>query len=291
MAFHPVALTRLMLVARRAPLTRTPADAGLEYEDIAFPAADGVPLRGWFVPRGGEGPGPVVIFVHGWLWNRLGNVGGQVPVPDRDVDFLPAVRALHDAGFGVLLFDVRHHGESARPRAPMTYGPLEASDFVGAVRYARSRPDVDGERIGAIGTSMGGNIVIYGTPDCQPVKAVLAIQPTRLAIFNTNFARTELGRFGPAMLRPFDLLYRLLRVPPLDKHDPAVPAARLNGTLVKYVQGTGDPWGTTEMVEAFAAVTPNTLGVERYPSEGRYEGYRYISERVDDVIGFFRQNL
>ena len=291
MAFHPVALTRLMLIGRRAPLTRTPADAGLEYEDITFPAADGLQLRGWFVPHAGDGPGPVVIFVHGWLWNRLGNVGGQVPVPDRDVDFLPAVRALHDAGFGVLLFDVRHHGESDRPRAPMTYGPLEASDFVGAVRYARSRPDVDGERIGAIGTSMGGNIVIYGTPDCQPVKAVLAIQPTRLAIFNTNFARTELGRFGPAMLRPFDLLYRLLRVPPLDKHDPAVPAARLNGTLVKYVQGTGDPWGTTEMVEAFAAVTPHTLGVERFPSEGRYEGYRYISERVDDVTGFFRENL
>ena len=291
MAFHPIALTRLMLVGRRAPLTRTPADAGLEYEDIAFPAADGLQLRGWFVPRGDVEPGPVVIFVHGWLWNRLGNVAGQVPVPDRDVDFLPAVRALHDAGFGVLLFDVRHHGESAAGRKPLTYGPLEARDFVGAVRYARSRPDVDGERIGAIGTSMGGNIVIYGTPDCQPVKALLAIQPTRLAIFNTNFARTELGRFGPAMLRPFDLRYRVLRVPPPDKHDPAVPAARLNGTLVKYVQGTGDPWGTTEMVEAFAAVTPNTLGVERFPSEGRYEGYRYISERVDDVTGFFRENL
>lgn len=291
MGFHPVALTRLMLVARRAPLTRTPADAGLEYEDIAFPAADGVQLRGWFVPRGGDEPGPVVIFVHGWLWNRLGNVGGQVPVPDRDVDFLPAVRALHDAGFSVLLFDVRHHGESARSRAPLTYGPLEARDFVGAVRYARSRSDVDGERIGAIGTSMGGNIVLYGTPDCQPVKAVLAIQPTRLHLFNTNFARTELGRFGPAMLKPVDVLYRLLRVPPPSRHDPAVPAARLNGTLVKYVQGTGDPWGTYEMVAAMAAVTPHTLGVERYPSEGRYEGYRYISERVDDVIGFFRENL
>ena len=292
MAFHPVALTRLMLIGRRAPLTRTPADAGLEYEDIAFPAADGLQLRGWFVPRGGgDGPGPVVIFVHGWLWNRLGNVGGQVPVPDRDVDFLPAVRALHDAGFGVLLFDVRHHGESGRPRAPMTYGPLEARDFVGAVRYARSRPDVDGERIGAIGTSMGGNIVIYGTPDCQPVKAVLAIQPTRLAIFNTNFARTELGRFGPAMLRPFDLLYRLLRVPPLDKHDPAVPAARLNGTLVKYVQGTGDPWGTMEDVEAMAAATPNALPVVRFPSAGRYEGYNYVSKAVDDVAGFFKEHL
>jgi hypothetical protein len=29
----------------------------------------------------------------------------------------------------------------------------------------------------------------------------------------------------------------------------------------------------------------------RFPSAGRYEGYRYISERVDDVVGFFRENL
>ena len=68
----------------------------------------------------------------------------------------------------MLLFDVRHHGESARGRKPLSYGPIEARDYIGAVNYLRSRPDVDGERIGAIGTSMGGNIVIYGTPSAGP---------------------------------------------------------------------------------------------------------------------------
>lgn len=294
MGFHPIALTRLMLKARRAPLDRTPADAGLAFESVAFQAADGITLRGWFIPRDAENeapPAPVVIFVHGWLWNRLGNVGGQVPVPDKSVDFLPATRALHEAGFHVLLFDVRHHGESDAGPKPLTYGPLEAKDFVGAVRYVRARPDVDGERIGAIGCSMGGNIVIYGTPECQPVKAVLAIQPTRLHVFNDNFARTEMGPLGPTLLKPVGLLYRVLRTPPPSLHDPAIPAARLGDTLVKYVQGTGDPWGPMEVIEEFAAATPNTLGVEAFPSAGRYEGYRYVSERVDDVTGFFRDNL
>ena len=50
------------------------------------------------------------MFVHGWLWNRLGNVAGQVPVPDKDVDFLPAAEALHAAGYHVLLFDLSNHG-------------------------------------------------------------------------------------------------------------------------------------------------------------------------------------
>ena len=61
---------------------------------------------------------------------------------------------------------------------------------------------------------------------------------------------------------------------------------------MQYVQGTGDPWGTMEVVEEFAAATPKALGpVVQFPSAGRYEGYRYVSERVDDVVGFFREYL
>jgi dienelactone hydrolase len=290
-ATKPMVLTKLMLVARRTPRQQTPTDAGLDYESVTFQATDGVKLSGWFIPREGEGPGPVVAFVHGWLWNRLGNISGRVPFTDRDVEFLPAAKALHDAGFHVLLFDLRRHGESEAGKGPLTYGPREARDFIGAVNYLRSRPDVDGERIGAIGTSMGGNIVLYGTPECQPIKAVLAIQPTRLTVFNTNFARTELGPMGPTLMKPVELIYRVMRAPLPSKHDPGIPARQLDGTLVQYVQGTGDPWGTMEVIEEFAAATPNALPVVRFPSAGRYEGYRYISERVDDVVGFFREHL
>jgi hypothetical protein len=292
-ATKPMVLTKLMLVARRTPLGgRTPRDAGLEYEDVAFAATDGVGLKGWFIPKAGDGgPGPVVAFVHGWCWNRLGNVEGQVPFEDHSVDFLPATKALHDAGFHVLLFDIRRHGESEAGKGPLTYGPREARDFIGAVKYLRSRPDVDGERIGVVGTSMGGNIAIYGTPECQPIKAILAVQPTRLTVFNTNFARTELGPLGPTMIKPVELLYRLMRAPLPSEHDPGIPARQLDGTVVQYVQGTGDPWGTMEIIEGFSAVTPKSLGVVKFPSAGRYQGYRYVSERVDDVVGFFREHV
>jgi uncharacterized protein len=290
-ATKPMVLTKLMLVGARTPRRQTPTDAGLEYESLTFPATDGVKLSGWFIPREGEGPGPAIVFVHGWCWNRLGNVAGRVPFTDRDVDFLPATKALHDAGYHVLLFDLRHHGESGRGRAPLTYGPRETRDYIGAVNYLRSRPDVDDERIGAVGTSMGGNTIIYGTPQCQPVKALLAVQPTKLHTFNTNFARDELGPLGPASLAPIDWMYGLLRLPRPTKHDPGVAAPLLGDTVVQYVQGTGDPWGTMEIIEEFAAKTPNALPVVRFPSAGRYEGYRYVSERTDDVVGFFREHV
>jgi uncharacterized protein len=285
----------MMLEAARNPVLRTPASVGLEFESVTFEAADGVDLRGWFIPaKPAENQKsmrrPVVVWVHGWMWNRIGNVAGNVPFVDRDVDFLPPTRALHDAGLHVLLFDVSNHGESGS-RIPATYGPWEARDYVGAINYLRTRPDVDGNRIGVIGTSAGANIALYGTPLCQPIKAILAIQPNIQRNFNRNFARRELGPLGPALAKSTDLLYLLIGAPLPSRHDPVIPARQLGNTLVRYVQGTGDPWGTMEDVEAMQAATPNTLPVVRFPSAGRYEGYHYISERVSDVVDFFTANL
>jgi pimeloyl-ACP methyl ester carboxylesterase len=285
-----LALTKLMIWGRRAALDRTPADVGLAYEDVAFLATDVRSIRGWFVPREDPEPGPAVVFVHGWLWNRLGNAAGHVPFEDKDVDFLPATRALHDAGYHVLLIDLRNHGES-QADPPITYGPYESRDYAGAVEYLRRRPDVDDARIGALGCSMGANTAIYGTPSCQPVKALLAVQPAVLPHFNANFAREMFGPLGPSMLKPVDVLYRAWRRPMPKRHNPAVPARHLGATVVQYVQGTGDPWGTMEDVEAMAAATPGALPVVRFPSAGRYEGYRYVNEAVDDVAGFFKQHL
>src|SRR4051812_50173569 len=89
----PMVLTKLMLVGRRAPLLTTPASAGLEYEDARFKAADGLDLRGWFLPSGSEDRGPAVVFVHGWLWDRLRNQGGPNPVARKGGGFPPPGRA------------------------------------------------------------------------------------------------------------------------------------------------------------------------------------------------------
>jgi pimeloyl-ACP methyl ester carboxylesterase len=287
---NPLALTKLMIWGQRAPLDRSPADVGLGYESVAFLARDGLTVRGWFVPNGDSAPGPAVVFVHGWLWNRLGNPAGRVPFEDKDVDFLPATRALHDAGYHVLLIDLRNHGESAA-NPPITYGPYEARDFAGALDYLRRRPDVDPARIGALGCSMGANTILYGTPTAQPVKAILAVQPAILPRFNANFARDMFGPAGPAMVRPVNVLYRVLRRPMPKRHNPAIPARHLGDTIVRYVQGTGDPWGSLADVQEIASATPNALPIVEFESAGRYEGYRYVNEAVDDVAGFFKAHL
>src|SRR5262245_30468820 len=100
-------LTQLMILGRRRPPWRTPSEAGLPFEDVAFAASDGVTLRGWFIRRVGDDgrPAPAVVFIHGWPWCRSGNLAGTTLIPDRTVDFLGPARALHQAGMHVLLFD------------------------------------------------------------------------------------------------------------------------------------------------------------------------------------------
>jgi dienelactone hydrolase len=286
-------LTKLMLLSRREPVSRTPAEVGLDFEPVAFPASDGVGIKGWFVPAEGEGPKPAIVFVHGWMWNRLGNVAGKAPIDDRDVDFLPATKALHDAGYSVLMYDVRRHGESQKGKGLVSFGPLEKNDFIGAVSYLRTRADVDGERIGSIGISMGGTIALYGAPECSPpLKAILAVQPAKVTTFNNNFALDQFGIFGPVIVAPIELIYRATRTPPPSVQDPGEPAKRLDGTVVKYVQGTGDRWGTMVDVLRFAEGTPTLDGpVVHYPSSGRYDGYRYVSAETEEIVDFFKRRL
>ena len=38
----------------RSPILHWPSEQGLDYQDITFPAADGVPLEGWFIPAAGS---------------------------------------------------------------------------------------------------------------------------------------------------------------------------------------------------------------------------------------------
>lgn len=43
-------LSRRMTDRHRPDEKRSPAEYGLEFEEVAFPSTDGAPLRGWWVP-------------------------------------------------------------------------------------------------------------------------------------------------------------------------------------------------------------------------------------------------
>ena len=114
----------------------TPASFKLAFEDIAFQASDGVPLKGWWVPA--PGARGTVVLVHGLNRSRI--------------EMVKKVPFLHGAGWNALLFDLRHHGASGgKPPASAT---RERLDVQAARPYARAR----GRRGPVVywGVSLGG---------------------------------------------------------------------------------------------------------------------------------------
>ncbi|GAB4206036.1 MAG: alpha/beta hydrolase [Roseiflexaceae bacterium] len=285
-------VTRLLISSVRQPLWRSPSALGMPTEAVTFPASDGVMLRGWLIRRANDDgqPAPAVVFVHGWPWNRQGNRAEATLLPDKTVDLLDPAQALHQAGFHVLLFDLRNHGASDSA-PPVSFGVYEANDLVGAVELLRSRPEVDGERIGVLGFSMGANTALFGIPRCQPIRAAVAVQPVRARTFGMRFARSFLGPLGPALTRLALPLHEAFGAPPLDEIDPTAAASQLGNTAVLYIQGSGDPWGTLEDVEAMAAATPNARPVVVAPGDNRYDGYLYINQHRDVMVRFFQEHL
>src|SRR5688572_3072899 len=114
-------------------------ETGLDYEDVAFAARDGVRLKGWMIPAADArgDPRASIILVHGWLWNRLGNQQSN-PINDfpggKRVMLMPLAAELARAGYNVLMFDLRNFGESER-RGVYTGGWLESRDLLGALDY------------------------------------------------------------------------------------------------------------------------------------------------------------
>ncbi len=122
-------------------MAETPAQWGLQYEDLRFPASDGMSLHGWFVP----GAGDVT-----WLWFH-GN-GGNVSHRLEDLTLLSS-----RLGVNIFLFDYRGYGLSdGRPSERGTY-----RDAVGALDYLVSRQDVDPGKIVYFGRSLGAAVAVW----------------------------------------------------------------------------------------------------------------------------------
>ena len=75
-------------------------------------------------------------------------------------------------GYGVLLFDRRGEGESEGE--PNSWGWGGEADIKAAIAYLQHRPDVDPDRIGGIGLSVGGEMMIEAAAETDELAAVVS---------------------------------------------------------------------------------------------------------------------
>jgi uncharacterized protein len=110
---------------------------GVPHEDVKFSTSDGLELEGWYIPSR--------------------NGAAVIAVPGRKGPQSKA-RMLARHGYGVLLFDRR--GEGASDGDPHAFGWGGAKDIDAAIAFLQRRPDVEPGRIGGIGLSVGGELML-----------------------------------------------------------------------------------------------------------------------------------
>lgn len=128
---------------------------GDQVELVQIPAADGETLAGWYAPPV-NASGAVILVLHGSRSDRTAS--------------LAHARILYDAGYGVLVYDQRASGESTGNR--QSIGLYDQHDLTPIINWLVARPEVDENRIGGVGLSLGAHILVMAAPHEGRLKAI-----------------------------------------------------------------------------------------------------------------------
>jgi uncharacterized protein len=125
---------------------------GRAHEDVTLKTSDGLRLQGWYVPS--RNRAAVLVF------------------PGRSGNKQHHARNLIGHGYGVLLVDNRGQGESEGD--PNAFGWDDETDVNAALDFLRDRTDVDANRIGGLGLSVGGETLLETAAHTDRLRAVIS---------------------------------------------------------------------------------------------------------------------
>ena len=228
-------------------------------------------VLGWLA-HGTRGRG-VVLLVHSLRSNR--------------VEMLSRARFLGRQGYSVLLIDLRAHGET--PGERITFGAREAEDVEAAVAWLRNT--FPGERIGAIGVSLGAAAVVLAKNPLRLDAVVLeSLHPTIEEAVD-NRLRLHLGNFGPVFspLLLWQLSFRLDING--DELNPIDRIGNLDSPLL-LISGTDDRHTTVAETERLfdAARQPKELWI--VPGGGHFNMHTYAGREYENrVLDFLDRYL
>ena len=198
----------------------TPTNLGVTYEDVVLTSQDGVKLAGWYIPSRNKA---AVILLHGHSGNRLG--------------VIHQAEALLQAGYGILMYDLRAHGSSGGKR--FARGQSGVDDLLAAVAYLSKRPDVQPGGIGVMGISVGGLFALQAAAQTVAIRAVAGEGISPAALADVPEPTSWLRRYGYWQQQLYmRFILRLARQKPLASN--AAAATRLGGRpLLLIATGEG----------------------------------------------------
>lgn len=180
----PYVLAALQVHRYKVPNLITPEDQlQRTYEDVSFQTADGLTIRGWFIPSRQSSSPRTLLICHGVGANRSNFLSFELVA-----DALQA---------HVLMFDFRGHGDS--DGHTVSFGHREQLDVQSAVDYLRThRPGQCRELIG-LGISLGSSALVRAAVETEPPFDALIIDSGFTAAVDMT---DGVLRIFPPLVRP-----------------------------------------------------------------------------------------
>ena len=283
----------LMVKPGKAPVFETPEKYGLEYEDVTFKAIDGVTLSGWLVKGGTD---KVIIQSHfGVQCSRCGYTQEgkgmfKNALWTSDIHFLDQAKYLVGAGYSVLMYDMRNHGNSEY-KGWVSWGLEERLDVTAAMKYISEHPDYKQAGIGLLSICMGQGASTFAfglekeMKKFENLKTMISVQPLTYDYFVKAFGLPEFlikaGNKYNRQKRGVDL-----------SGDSFLPYVKDISVPTLVIQNRNDPMTDMNMVQQFY----NDLRVEKDIlwldlEKKRGAAYSWLGKNPEPILKWFNKYL
>lgn len=285
----------------RSVLFKTPDDYGMTgWTNLYIPSDDGTPLEAWYIPAKGGETNKLVIFNHALPMCRAGfpgHLGEPWSMYDAvEIDFVIQYKHLTDAGYNVLTYDIRNHGNSGAANNGLSgIGQWEWRDCVGVKKYVDNHPTLSKMKVGLYSQCMGGNSqyhAIHRRPElfenvacmCSPmVVSMEAIYSAFSEIYGVSqyqelidLELLKMGAFVAAEMTPH-LWADSVKMPVL---------------MVQVLEDewTRNPEDAQKTFDLLGSEEKELLWIENTKKRFR-DGYNYFGRNPERIIAFFDKHM
>jgi pimeloyl-ACP methyl ester carboxylesterase len=288
-----------LLYPMKHPIKEDPSDYNLKYEDISFKTEDNILLKGWYIPADSDN---LIIMVHPGYFSRIGfdpKNQGLAKITNIEVKFLPTVKQLQNAGYSIIFFDLRNHGESGKSKTGKVYVGLDEYKDVNAVmKYIHSKPDLKNKKKGFFSMCTGANATIIGMHHnselYQDVECLFALQPVAANHFIWNLVTNLYTVLSAIFVIPFVfLIVRIWSGKWFSEMSPLDYCKSIT-CPVFFVQAKTDKWASLKDIQKFYDTSPEPkeiLFVEEEKRLHRFDMYNYFGEKPEIALDYFKKHF
>lgn len=282
----------------RTPVHIKPDERGIEdWEDIYFQSSDGTPLEGWLM-RAKES-NKLLIANHPMPMSRSGFTGhwGEPwsNVDDIEIDFVKAYAHLVKAGYNVLAYDLRNHGNSGSANGGICgIGRYEWRDCVGVKQYVDNHPELSRMTVGLLSRCTGANAqfeAIHRNPEMfKNVKCLMSPLAVSMTALMTTFAKLQgVGEYMDLMDQEQVKLGGFKN----SEMNPQIfaPSVKLPVLMsqVKDDMWTDNPADGQKTFDMLGSMEKELFWIEG--TTRRFDGYNYFGDNPEKMITFFNKYM